>query len=213
MRKTAVFPVLAALVLTVAFQGCSRPAPDEQPSAAAPAPAATPAPTPAAAKPVGGDFTLTDQNGKPFELSQLRGKIALLFFGYTLCPDACPATLARLTRTYALLGPELRDQVVTVFVSVDAGRDKPQTMKEYLDYFDINAVGLSGTKQQIDPIVAKYGARYEIVDAGSAAGYLVNHSTDLYLIDQAGKVHQVFKHEDPPEKIAAGVKELLPARS
>jgi protein SCO1/2 len=162
---------------------------------------------------LGGDFTLTDQNGQPFQLSQLRGKTVLLFFGYTLCPDACPTTLSKLARVYSLLGPEAEEQVVTVFVSVDHGRDKPAKMKEYLEYFDINAVGLSGTKEQIDPIVAQYGARYEFTDSGSAAGYLVNHSTDLYLIDPQGDVRYVFKHKDPPDVIVPVIRQALPART
>src|SRR6185295_8410835 len=205
-------------------QGCSKDkagteARDQSSGSAAPASAGAAAPQQGTAAPalqkydIGGNFTLTDQNGQPFQLSQLQGKVALLYFGYTLCPDACPATLARLTRAYKLLGPQARNDVVTVFISVDSGRDKPQKMKEYLDYFDVNAVGLTGTKSQIDPVVAKYGARYEITDSGSAAGYLVNHSTSLYLIDQHGEVRYVFKHKDPPELIAAGVRQLLPATS
>lgn len=223
IRKVASFPVLSGMVLTAALAlGCNQAGPearDQSTSASASASAGTAAPQPGTAVPalqkydIGGNFTLTDQNGQSFELSQLHGKVALLYFGYTFCPDACPATLARLTRTYKILGPEARDNLVTVFISVDSGRDKPQTMKEYLDYFDVNAVGLSGTRSQIDPVVAKYGARYEITDSGSAAGYLVNHTMDLYLIDQHGEVRYVFKHKDSPDLIADGVRQLLPARS
>lgn len=162
---------------------------------------------------LGGDFTLTDQDGQPFQLSQLRGKTVLLFFGYTLCPDACPTTLSKLARVYSLLGPAAEEEVVTVFVSVDSGRDKPEKMKEYLEYFDITAVGLSGSKEQIDPIVAQYGARYEFTDSGSAAGYLVNHSTDLYLIDPQGDVRYVFKHKDPPDVMVPVIQQLLPAKT
>lgn len=162
---------------------------------------------------LGGDFTLTDQNGQPFQLSRLRGKTVLLFFGYTLCPDACPTTLSKLARVYSLLGPAAKDEVVTVFVSVDHGRDKPEKMKEYLEYFDINAVGLSGSKEQIDRIVAQYGARYEFTDSGSAAGYLVNHSTDLYLIDPRGDVRHVFQHKDPPDLLVPVIRQALPART
>ncbi len=216
IRKITFFSVLSGLVLAATLaQGCKDGAgtevPDQSSSSAMPQQGTA---VPALQKyDIGGNFTLTDQNGQPFELSQLHGKVALLYFGYTLCPDACPATLARLTRAYKLLGPQARDNVVTLFISVDSGRDKPQKMKEYLDYFDVNAVGLTGTRSQIDPVVAQYGAKYEITDSGSAAGYLVNHSTSLFLIDQHGEVRYVFKHKDPPELIAAGVRQLLPARS
>lgn len=222
IRKFTLFSVSGLVLAAALAQGCGKAGPEAQDQgsgSAAPAVAEGAASPQGAAVPalqkydIGGNFILTDQNGHPFQLSQLHGKVALLYFGYTLCPDACPATLARLTRAYKLLGPQFRDDVVTIFVSVDSGRDKPQKMKEYLEYFDVNAVGLSGTKSQIDPVVAQYGAKYEITDSGSAAGYLVNHSTSLYLIDQHGEVRYVFKHKDPPELIAAGVKQLLPARS
>lgn len=212
LRKIASSLALPALVLAGALsQGCNeRGQESQQGTAAAPASQQQGTAVPALQTyELGGNFALTDQDGRPFQLSQLQGKVALLFFGYTLCPDACPSTLARLTRTYSLLGPEFREDVVTVFVSVDSGRDTPQTLKEYLKYFNINAIGLSGPKAQIDPIVASYGARYEFTDSGSAAGYLVNHSTDLYLIDHQGEVRYVFKHKDPPDLIVSVVKQLL----
>lgn len=208
--------VLLLLLALVPAVGCGggSPAPEEQDAAAAAGQGQDGQAAPALQRyQLGGDFTLTDQNGQPFQLSQLRGKTVLLFFGYTLCPDACPTTLSKLARVYSLLGPEAEDQVVTVFVSVDHGRDKPAKMKEYLEYFDINAVGLSGTKEQIDPIVAQYGARYEFTDSGSAAGYLVNHSTDLYLIDPQGDVRYVFKHKDPPDTIVPVIRQALPAKT
>ncbi|HVR97106.1 MAG TPA: SCO family protein [Thermoanaerobaculia bacterium] len=204
----------ALLVLLLALVGCGGNPPEtpqETAKSAAPAgPAQDGKAVPALQRyQLGGDFTLTDQNGQPFHLSQLQGKTVLLFFGYTLCPDACPTTLSKLARVYSMLGPEAKDDVVTVFVSVDSGRDNPQKMKEYLEYFDINAIGLSGTKAQIDPIVAQYGARYEFTDSGSAAGYLVNHSTDLYLIDAKGDVRYVFKHKDPPDVLVPVIREAL----
>jgi protein SCO1/2 len=103
----------------------------------------------------GANFTLTDQDGRPFQLSSLRGRVVLLFFGYTSCPDACPTTLSKLARVYKLLGRH-RERVVTLFVSVDPGRDTPRVLKEYLKYFRVNAVGLTGTKEEIDRVVGFY---------------------------------------------------------
>jgi cytochrome oxidase Cu insertion factor (SCO1/SenC/PrrC family) len=154
------------------------------------------------------DFSLTDQDGRPFRLSQLRGKVALLFFGYTSCPDACPTTLSKLSRVYKMLGVE-GGRVVTIFVSVDPKRDTPRALKEYLKYFRINSVGLTGTKEEIDSVVGQYGARYEIEQSDSAAGYHINHSTDLYLIDRRGEVAHTFAYKDQAKPIADEILKAL----
>jgi len=155
-----------------------------------------------------GDFTLTDENGRPFRLSQLRGKVVLLFFGYTHCPDVCPTTMAKLARAAKLLGNDA-DRVVTLFVSVDPGRDTPEVMKHYLDYFHLNSFGLTGTKDEIDEVVKQYGARYEIEKSDSAAGYHVSHSTDLYLLDQKGELVKTFGYNDGTQTVVDGVRPLL----
>jgi protein SCO1/2 len=155
-----------------------------------------------------GNFTLTDENGRRFHLSQLRGKVVLLFFGYTNCPDACPTTMAKLTRVTKLLDKDA-GRVVTLFVSVDPGRDTPNVLKHYLEYFHLNSFGLTGTKDEIDAVVKQYGARYEIEQSDSAAGYHVNHSTDLYLLDQKGEIAETFGYNDGTQAIVDGIRPLL----
>ena len=150
------------------------------------------------------EFSLTDQDGKPFHLSQLRGKAVLLFFGYTHCPDACPTTMAKLARVFKQLGPDA-DKVVVVFVSVDPDRDTTNVLKNYLAYFRMRSIGLTGTKQEIDEVVKQYGARYEIEQSDSAAGYHVNHSTDLYLLNQKGELAKTFAYAAGTQEIADGV--------
>ncbi len=154
------------------------------------------------------EFTLTDQNGQVFHLSQLRGKVVLLFFGYTHCPDACPTTMSKLTRVYKLLGNKAQN-VVTVFVSLDPYRDRPTVLKMYLAYFHLNSVGLTGSKEEIDRVVNQYSARYEIEQSDSAAGYHINHSTDLYLLDKKGEIVNRFKYEDGTQTIADGLRSLF----
>jgi len=154
------------------------------------------------------DFTLIDQNGVRFQLSQLRGKVVLLFFGYTHCPDACPTTMAKLARVYKLLGRDA-ERVVTLFVSLDPQRDTPNVLKNYLAYFRINSIGLTGTKEEIDEVVKQYGAKYEIEQSDSAAGYHIAHSTDLYLIDQKGEMAGRFVYSDGTQVIASGVRRLF----
>src|SRR5277367_4908854 len=94
--------------------------------------------------PVGGDFALTDDNNQHFELSSLRGKAVLIFFGYTSCPDVCPTTLSKLSEVYRQLGPAAA-RVKTLYVSVDPQRDTPMVLKEDLSDFDLDALGLTGS--------------------------------------------------------------------
>lgn len=156
----------------------------------------------------GSDFALTDEDGRQFHLSQLRGKVVLLFFGYTNCPDACPTTMAKLARAAKLLGNDA-NQVVTLFVSVDPGRDTPDVLKHYLDYFHLHSFGLTGTKDEIDAVVKQYGAKYEIEQSDSAAGYHVNHSTDLYLLDKKGELVKTFGYNDGTQTVVDGIRPLL----
>jgi protein SCO1 len=153
------------------------------------------------------DFTLHDQDGKIFHLKDHRGQIVLLFFGYTSCPDVCPTTLSKLARVYALLGGGMRQKVLTVFVTIDSQRDTPQKLKEYLQYFNINAMGLTGTKQEIDRVVDRYKATYEKVETNlSALGYMFDHTDYLYLIDTRGETSHLFHPEDSPRDMAQVIK-------
>ena len=186
------FPHLAALLLTASLLFACGGSPEPPPLS----------------HPLGGDFTLTDQDNAPFKLASRRGKVVLLYFGYTLCPEACPTMLAKLVRVFHLLGPRAKD-VEVVFVSVDPRRDTPATLKSYLSYFKIPVTGLTGTKEEIDRVVHQYGAFYEFTDSGSAAGPLVNHSTHLYAIDRKGELGPLFAHDDPPDRIAAEIEKLL----
>lgn len=148
-----------------------------------------------------GAFELVDHEGRVFRSTSLRGKPALLFFGYTRCPDACPTTMSALARAYRRAGSEGR-RIPTLFVSLDP-RDTPPVLKQYLSYFGaVPAKGLTGSKAQIDAVVKQFGARYEIRDSGSAAGPLVDHTVRLYLLDRGGDVVRLFDPGTKPEEIA-----------
>ncbi len=153
-----------------------------------------------------GDFTLMDDSGKVFHLRDNRGKVVLLFFGYTSCPGNCPWTVAKLARARTLLGAASQ-RVMTVFVTVDPQHDTSARLKEYLTCFDMNAVGLTGTKTQIDKVVHAYNAYYEKIPTKSALGYIINHTNIVYLIDKQGKVRYLFHQDDDPEKMAKVIRE------
>ena len=163
--------------------------------------------------PVGGDFTLTDQDDRSFQLSSLRGKAVLIFFGYTFCPDACPTTLSKLSSVYRRLGPDAK-RVKTLYISVDPGRDTPQVLKTDLSSFHLDAMGLTGTKDQIDKVVALYGASYEIIPTPeSAANYTVAHSTTLYALDGNGRTRLLFSYDAKVDEIVKGLRAILGSMS
>ncbi len=163
--------------------------------------------------PIGGNFTLTDFNNRRFELSSLRGKAVLIFFGYTSCPDVCPTTLSKLSSVYKDLGTESQ-RVKTVYITVDPGRDTPTVLKEDLSSFRVDAIGLTGTKPEIDTVVKLYGASYEIVPLpNSAEKYAVAHSTTLYALDADGRTRILFPYEASVDDIVKGLKEILETRT
>jgi len=154
------------------------------------------------------DFTLHDQDGGIFHLKDHRGQIILLFFGYTSCPDVCPTTLSKLARVYTLLGASMRQKLLTIFITVDPKRDTAEKLKEYLQYFNINAMGLTGTKQEIDTVVDRYKATYEKVETSSSAlGYMFDHTDYLYLIDTHGATVHLFHPDDKASDMVQIIKE------
>ncbi|WP_417504146.1 SCO family protein [Marinomonas gallaica] len=156
---------------------------------------------------IGGDFTLTGADGA-VSLSDFDGKLKLLFFGYTHCPDVCPLTMANVKVGLKQVPEAMRDQVQTVFVSVDPERDTPDHLSEYVHFFDPNFVGLTGTKEEIDKVVRQYGAFYRI-EKGDEKNYTVSHSARVYLIGKDNQIKQYLYHDSSSEEIAAAIKKQL----
>jgi protein SCO1 len=143
------------------------------------------------------DLNLIDQDAQPFQLHQLRGKVVLFLFGFTHCPNVCPASLTNLAAVYRNLEPEQRKQVQILFLSVDSKRDTPAALKSYVPWFDASIIGLSGSKEAIDRTVQEYGGSYEIVPASSKDpdDYSVNHSAYTYLVNPAGQLELLYDNE------------------
>jgi protein SCO1 len=156
----------------------------------------------------GGDFVLTDALGRPSGLADFRGQVVLMTFGYTTCPDICPATLALLKQTQIELGSRA-SSVTVIFVTIDPERDTPARLKEYLRNFDPGFVGLTGSDSEIRSVAHQYRVKYEYRDSGTAAGRLVDHTAFVYLIDQRGQLRYLYPHTSPPDFLAAGVRRLL----
>ena len=156
---------------------------------------------------IGGDFVLTAHDGTTFDLAAHRGEVFLLFFGYTHCPDFCPATLSLLGQVYELLGDDA-DSVQTLFVSIDPVRDTPETLEQYLNYFSVPALGLTGSAEELEPVLSAYAGLME-VETDESGEMVIGHTTYTYLIDHRGRVRYTFRANDTPHFIAAGVADQL----
>lgn len=155
------------------------------------------------------DFTLRDTQGSPFCLSNHRGKVLALFFGYIFCPDVCPMTLAELAHVRARLG-EAAKRLQVVFITVDPDRDTPERLAQYTRYFDKTFVGLTGTPEQLVLVRKAYGIVAERrVVPGTSAGYLVDHSASVYVIDREGRLRLIFPFGTSVDDMAHDIEILL----
>jgi protein SCO1 len=143
------------------------------------------------------DFNLINQDAQLVQLHELRGKVVLFLFGFTHCPNVCPASLTNLAAVYQKLAPEQRKQVQIMFLSVDGQRDTPAVLKNYVPWFDPSIIGLSGSKEAIDRTVQEYGGSYEIVPGASKDpnDYGVSHSAYIYLINPSGQLELLYDNE------------------
>ena len=157
---------------------------------------------------MGGDFSLINQDGKKASLKDWRGKVVILFFGYTFCPDICPTTLAELSRVNKLLGAQA-SKVQPVFISLDPERDKPAQLKSYLTNFTAKIVGLTGTERELTQIARQYKARFAKRTVDSAAKYLIDHTGFSYMLDPQGKVRYLFPPDAGTDVMVQGAKALL----
>jgi protein SCO1/2 len=148
------------------------------------------------------DFTLTDQDGKPYTLSAQRGHAVALFFGYAHCPDVCPTTLAALARAKRKLGAAGANFDV-VLVTVDPARDSPAVLKRYVRLFDPSFTGLTGSAAQLRPVYDAYHVYHEIAPGkGSSNGYIVAHSSAVQFISPAGRLRGTGDWSDTPDELA-----------
>ena len=154
------------------------------------------------------DFTLTSSTGDQLSLSDLRGKVVLLYFGYTFCPDACPTTLNELKKVPPALG-DRADEVQVVMVTVDPQRDTPEVLREYLAYFDPSFLGLTGTEEEVLAAATPLGIYFSVHEGSAATGYLVDHTTSVLAIDKDGYLRLLYSFETPGEDIAADMRHLV----
>lgn len=156
---------------------------------------------------VGGPFTLTGTDGQEVTEKDLAGKPSAVFFGFTFCPDVCPTTLFELTNMMEQLGSDA-DKINFVFISVDAGRDGPEEMKQYLVSFDERIIGLTGTEEQINVVTKAYKvyhARVPIDDGD----YTMDHTASVLLMDANGQFFGTLAYEEATDVMLAKLKRLV----
>ena len=148
-----------------------------------------------------------DQNGEPFTLAQFENKVVFIYFGYTYCPDACPATLAEWREVKAELGEDA-DDVVFVMVTVDPERDSPDRLKEWLGFWDTEFYGVRMSPEDTVALTAQWGISVSRSESDSASGYLVNHDVSTYVISPDGQLLLAYPLGFDPADMAEDVRYL-----
>jgi protein SCO1 len=165
----------------------------------------------AAASPGGVRLALTDHNDRPVTLDSFQGKLVVLFFGYTHCPDVCPTTLADMAQALKLLPADAADQVRVLFVTVDPERDTAEILKAYVPYFHPDFLGLRGTPEQVAQAAQEFRVTYRKHVEPGASDYLIDHSAGSYIVDARGRLRVYLPFASPPEDIAHDLAALLRA--
>ncbi|WP_417567578.1 SCO family protein [Marinobacter sp.] len=147
------------------------------------------------------EFELIDGQGRSVTAEQFDGKVRLLFFGFTSCPDVCPTALQKLHQATDGLPPGLRDDVLTLFVSVDPERDSPERLAAYVNFFGEGIIGLTGKKPQLRELAKRYRTTFGYEEPDENGNYAVSHSSAVYVFDREGKARLLIRPD-------LGVKEI-----
>jgi protein SCO1 len=158
----------------------------------------------------GTDFELVDHTGQPRKLSDFRGKVVALFFGYTHCPDVCPTTLAELAAAVKKLGAQ-GGKVQVLFVTADPERDTPEVLAQYVTAFDPSFLGLRGTPDQIAQVAKDFKVIIQKSSGADANNYTVDHSSGTYIYDAKGKLRLYVSYGQGSDVLAHDIGELLKA--
>jgi len=156
--------------------------------------------------PIGGPFTLTDHHGKLRHSDEFKGKVVVLFFGFTQCPDVCPTTMSELKSTMEQLGEQAKN-VQVLFVSVDPERDTKEILSEYVPAFHPTFLGLNGNQEQLEQITKNFRIIYQKQAQGDS--YTMDHSAASYLIDKTGQTRVMVNYGAGSSVFTHDIKLLL----
>jgi protein SCO1/2 len=154
------------------------------------------------------DFQLTDHNGQPRSLQDFRGKVVVMFFGYTQCPDVCPTSMSELAEVKKLLGAD-GDKLQGLFVTVDPERDTPEMLKAYMANFDPSFLALYTTPDKLAVIAKDYKVYYKKVEGKTPTSYTMDHSAGSYIYDTSGRLRLYSRYGSGAAAVASDIKLLL----
>lgn len=157
---------------------------------------------------LGRALNMVDTSGKPKNLADFKGKVLLIFFGYTQCPDVCPTAMAQAAQAVELLGDKAKD-VQVIMISVDPDRDTPEVLNSYVHAFDPNFIGLTGSHDQLDKTARSFKAFYTKEPTASPNHYAINHTSAFYLMDKNGDARALLGPTLTPEEMAHDIELLL----
>ncbi len=153
-------------------------------------------------------FKLRDFNGATKSLDDFKGKVVVLFFGFTHCPDICPTTMIDLKKTMILLKGKA-SEVQVIFITLDPSRDTPEVLKKFIPTFNGSFIGLTGSEDDINKVTSQFKIFYQKVNDGSKAGYTIDHSAGLYVIDKSGSIKLHIRNSQTPEDMASDLARLI----
>jgi protein SCO1/2 len=159
--------------------------------------------------PIGAPFDLTDQNGRRRTDREFRGKLLVLYFGYTYCPDVCPTDLMAISSAIHLLGPA-GNNVQPIFITVDPQRDTVEHLREYVSTFHPRLIGLTGSVHDIRTLALAYKVYYAKIAAEHSEAYAIYHTGFIYLVDRDGKYSGFFPPGTPPNRMVEVIRQHLP---
>jgi protein SCO1/2 len=154
-------------------------------------------------------FTLTDHNGKTRTLADFKGKVVVIFFGYTQCPDVCPTTMAEMASVMKELGPKA-DQVQVLFVTVDPERDTRELLASYVPQFDKRFLGLYGSLADTAKVAKEFKVFYAKVPGSTPDTYSIDHTAGSFVFDRDGKLRLFVRHGQGPAPLVHDIRQLLP---
>jgi protein SCO1/2 len=156
----------------------------------------------------GKGFSLTDHTGKPRTLADFRGKVVVMFFGYTQCPDVCPTTMVEMSKVMKDLGPAA-DKVQVLFVTLDPQRDTRELLAQYVPAFDKRFIGLYGNAEQTAAVAKEFKIFYSKVPGTTPGSYTIDHTAGSYVFDRDGKLRLFVRNGQDPRSIAHDIRQLL----
>ena len=155
-------------------------------------------------------FSLTDQNGQMRSLNDFAGKVVVVFFGFTQCPDACPTTMAELAQVKKQLGPD-GDKLQTIFITVDPERDTPELLKAYMANFDPTFLALRPSMDKLPELARDFKIYYKKVEGKTPGSYTMDHSAGSYVYDAKGRVRLYYRYGSGVDALTSDIRLLLKA--